>query len=228
VFGSAARVAWNAGPPEACSPLARQVVLRIPPISHSTPDLPIFARDRLEQSETTCAAYSVSVSAYQLAQLNIARARGAPDSPVMAEFMATLDQINALAEATPGYVWRLQTDDGNATAYRAFDDERLLLNLTVWETVEALAEFVYRSKHVEVMRRRADWFERMPDAYLVLWWVPAGHHPTVAEAEDRLRHLRTQGPTRHAFTIRRTFPPSGDTDQPDDAMIDNRWACPAG
>ena len=146
----------------------------------------------------------------------------------MAEFMAALDRINALAEASPGYVWRLQTDDGNATAYRAFDDERLLLNLTVWETVEALADFVYRSGHVAVMQRRADWFERISEAYLVLWWVPAGHHPTVAEAEARLRHLRTKGPTRHAFTIRRSFPPPGDGDEPDDGIMDNRWACPAG
>jgi uncharacterized protein DUF3291 len=146
----------------------------------------------------------------------------------MAEFMAALDRINALAESSRGYVWRLQTEDGNATAFRAFGDERTLLNLTVWETVDRFADFVYRSEHVEAMRRRSEWFERMSEAYLVLWWVPAGHHPTVAEAEERLRHLRAQGPTRHAFTVRCSFPPPGTADHPDDAIIDNRWACPAG
>jgi hypothetical protein len=175
------------------------------------------------------AAYPVPVSAYQLAQLNIAWARGAPDSPVMAEFMAALDRINALAEASPGYVWRLQTEDGNATAYRAFDDERTLVNLTVWDNVDALAEFVYRSAHVDVMRRRAEWFEHMPEAYLVLWWVPAGHHPTIAEAEERLVRLRRHGPTPVAFTLRHSFPPPGPTEEGGDAaIIDDRWACPSG
>ena len=170
----------------------------------------------------------MSVRESHLAQLNIATARGNPSSPVMAEFISALDRINALAESSPGYVWRLQTDDGNATALRAFNDERTLLNLTVWETMDSFADFVYRSGHVEVMRRRAEWFERMSEAYLVLWWVPAGHHPTVVEAEERLRHLRAQGPTRHAFTIRCSFPPPEDSHEPDDAVIDKRWAYPAG
>ncbi len=169
------------------------------------------------------------VSAYQLAQLNIGLARGAPGSPVMAEFMAALDRINALAEASPGYVWRLQTDDGNATAYRAFEDERALVNLTVWESLDALADFVYRSAHVDVMRRRAEWFERMPEAYLVLWWVPAGHRPTLAEAEERLLRLRAHGPAPDAFTVRHSFPPPGHADEHGEApMADDRWACPAG
>jgi hypothetical protein len=171
------------------------------------------------------------MSAHQLAQLNIAWARGAPDSPVMAEFMAALDHINALAEASPGFVWRLQTEEGNATAYRALEDERTLLNLSVWQSVETLADFVYKSGHVEVMRRRAEWFERMAEAYLVLWWVPAGHRPTVREAEGRLRHLRAHGPISHAFTVRRSFPPPGapgGTTAPDGAILDEQWACPAG
>jgi hypothetical protein len=181
------------------------------------------------KSDATRRAYPVAVSAYQLAQLNIAWARGAPGSPVMAEFMAALDRINALAEASPGYVWRLQTEDGNATAYRAFDDERTLVNLTVWEGVDALADFVYRSAHAEVMRRRAEWFERLPESYLVLWWVPAGHHPTIAEAEERLLLLRDRGPTPGAFTVRRSFPPPGVGDAAGDvATVDDRWACPAG
>jgi len=168
------------------------------------------------------------VSAYHLAQLNIAWARGAPGSAVMAEFMAALDRVNALAEASPGFVWRLQTEDGNATAYRAFADERTLVNLTVWESVETLAGFVYGTGHVDVMRRRGEWFERMPDAYLVLWWVPAGHRPTIAEAEERVVHLRSRGPTPHAFTFRRSFPPPDRVAEPGDGdAIDERWACPA-
>jgi hypothetical protein len=147
----------------------------------------------------------------------------------MAEFMAALDRVNALAEASPGYVWRLQTGDGNATAYRAFDDERTLVNLTVWESVDALTDFVYRGDHPDVMRRRAEWFERMPEAYLVLWWVPAGHRPTIAEAEERLVRLRNHGPTPQAFTMRRSFPPPGSAEAVGDAaVVDDRWACPAG
>ena len=165
---------------------------------------------------------------YHLAELNIAIARGDPGSPVMAEFMGALDRINALAESSPGYVWRLQTDEGNATAYRAFNDERTLLNLSVWENVESLAEFVYRSGHVEVMRRRAEWFERMIEAYLVAWWVPAGHRPTVAEAEERLRHLRTHGPTPYAFTLRKHFPSPGEPDAPGEAIVDDRSVCATG
>ena len=180
------------------------------------------------QSKVDRDAYVGSMSRYHLAELNIAIARGDPDSPVMAEFMDALDRINALAESSPGYVWRLQTDEGNATAYRAFDDERTLLNLTVWEDVDGLADFVYRSGHTEIMRGRAKWFERMVEAYLVAWWVPAGHHPTVAEAEERLRHLRANGPTSYAFTLRRSFPPPGESGERDEAVIDDRSACPAG
>ncbi len=142
---------------------------------------------------------------FQLAQVNVGVPRGTIDSPVMAEFVAALDPINRIADGSPGFVWRLQTAEGNATAFRMSDD-RLLINMSVWESLEALADFVYRSGHVEVMRQRRKWFETM-DVYLALWWVPRGHIPSVAEAEERLDHLRAHGPSPHAFTFRQAFPP---------------------
>ena len=113
------------------------------------------------------------MSAFHIAQLNIGRARGPVDGPIMAEFMALLDPVNAVADASPGFVWRLQTEDGNATALRPYEDERMIVNMSVWESIEDLAAFVYRSGHVDVMRRRREWFEPMKP-YMVLWWVPAG------------------------------------------------------
>jgi hypothetical protein len=163
--------------------------------------------------------------AYHLAQLNIGRIKAPMDSPVMAGFANNLERINALAEATPGFVWRLQTDEGDATAIRPFDDPHMLVNMSVWRDVESLNRYVYQSAHVELMKKRREWFERMDEAFLVLWWVPAGHIPTVAEAIERLERLRAQGPTREAFTFRHAFPP------PDAAAaarpIDFDSTCPA-
>jgi Domain of unknown function (DUF3291) len=164
------------------------------------------------------------VRGYDLAQVNVARLRAPLDSPDLAGFVAALDPVNALADAAPGFVWRLQTEDGDATAFRAFDDDNLLVNLTVWESIEALAEFVYRSAHVAVMRRRGEWFDRMAEAYLALWWVPAGTVPTVGDAEARLAHLRRHGPTAEAFTLRAPFPAPGGPS----VVADDRWACPTG
>jgi hypothetical protein len=124
---------------------------------------------------------------------------------LLSEFVALLEPINALADESPGFVWRLQTEDGNATAISGFDDERLIVNMSVWESIEQLADFVYRGDHVAVMRRRREWFERIR-LYMTLWWVPEGHVPTVAEAELRLAHLRIHGPTRFAFTFKQRFP----------------------
>ncbi|HUA90576.1 MAG TPA: DUF3291 domain-containing protein [Steroidobacteraceae bacterium] len=145
------------------------------------------------------------MSNYQLAQLNIGIIRGPMDSPVMAEFAASLERINALADAAPGFAWRLKTEDGDATAIRPFENENLLVNMSVWEDLEALRRYVYNSAHVEVMRRRREWFERMDAAYLVLWWVPRDHRPTVGEAVARLEELRSRGPTPRAFTFRQAF-----------------------
>lgn len=147
---------------------------------------------------------------FQLAQVNIALPREPLDTPLLAEFVAALAPINALADASTGFVWRLQSDDGDATSIRAFDDDRLIVNMSVWTSLEALADFVYRTAHTDVMRRRREWFERLGELHMALWWVPAGHQPSVKEAEQRLRHLRTHGPSASAFTFRTPYaPPDG-------------------
>lgn len=151
-------------------------------------------------------AMSAHTSAYELAQLNIGIIRGPMDSPLMAEFAANLARINALAESSPGFVWRLQTEDGDATAIRPFDNPDQLLNMSVWRDADALRRFVYRSAHADILKRRREWFEPMTEAIMVLWWVPRGHRPSVAEAIARLELLRAKGPHAEAFTFRHTFP----------------------
>ena len=141
---------------------------------------------------------------YELAQLNVARLKAPIDSPILADFVANLDRINELAEQSPGFVWRLQTEDGNATAIRPFGED-MIVNMSVWESVESLSAYAYKSGHVEVMRRRREWFERAVEASVVLWWVPQGHRPTLAESAERLAHLRAHGPTPFAFNFRNSF-----------------------
>jgi len=155
-------------------------------------------------------ALAVAQPRHHLAQVNVALPREPLDSPLLAEFVAALEPINALADRSPGFVWRLQTEDGDATGVRAFGDDRLIVNLSVWESLRALRAFVYAGDHVAVMRRRREWFEQGAEAHMALWWVDASHIPAVAEAEDRLAHLRARGPTAHAFTLRETYaPPAG-------------------
>lgn len=144
--------------------------------------------------------------AWHLAQLNIAQMSAPLESPSMAEFAANLDRVNLLAEQSPGYVWRLQTDDGDATSLRPFGEE-VLVNLSVWQDVASLREFVYRSSHTDIMRRRREWFVPMQQEHLVMWWIAAGHEPTVTEADERLQALRRDGPTAYAFNFRQTFEP---------------------
>ena len=146
------------------------------------------------------------MSRYELAQLNIAVMKEPLGSPGMADFVANLDRINALAEATPGFVWRLQSDAGNATDFRPLGDSTLV-NMSVWKDVDALNRYVYKSAHAEIMRRRNEWFEKMKEAFVVLWWIPEGHRPTIEEAIAKLEHLRAHGPTESAFTFRKAFPP---------------------
>jgi hypothetical protein len=141
----------------------------------------------------------------------------------MAGFRAGLEPINALADGAPGFVWRLQTDDGDATAIRPYADERMIVNMSVWESIEALRAFVYASGHTSVMRNRRAWFDKL-ETYLVLWWVPAGHEPTIDEAKERLEHLKRRGPTPYAFTFRASFP--APDAEPDAALIDE-VGCPA-
>ena len=131
------------------------------------------------------------MATFHLAQLNVGRLRAPLDDPATAGFVGALDRANALADASPGFVWRLQTEDGNATAVKVDEgDDRFIVNLSVWESIDALADFVYRSADTDVLRRRREWFERSPEAILVMWWVPAGHRPDPAEAMERLAWLR--------------------------------------
>ncbi len=143
---------------------------------------------------------------FHLAQVNIARARYPLDDPRIADFMNQLDEINALADRAPGFVWRLQDDSGNATSVQAYDDPRMLINLSVWETVDALHDFVYKSAHTEVMRRRYDWFEKPQSPHMALWWTPTDEHPTTLDATTRLLHLSQFGPSGSAFTFKERFP----------------------
>jgi hypothetical protein len=166
----------------------------------------------------------MEMSGWHLAQVNVAILRAPLDSPDLAGFVERLDPINALADRSPGFVWRLQTEDGDATAIRAFEDERIIVNLSVWESIEALGEFVYASRHLDVLRRRREWFEKMARAHLALWWVPSGTTPTVEDAKGRLEILRERGPSPEAFTLREPFAPPGGTEA---VRPDDRWFCPA-
>jgi hypothetical protein len=150
------------------------------------------------------------MAAHHLAQVNVATLRAPLDGPELAGFVAQLEPLNALADQSPGFIWRLQTEDGDATAIRPFDDDRVMVNLSVWASLEALRSFVYATRHLDVMRHRRAWFHRMPDPYLAMWWLPAGTIPTVAEARERLKLLTRDGPGPDAFTFREPFPaPAG-------------------
>jgi hypothetical protein len=133
------------------------------------------------------------------------------DSPLMAGFVARLNEINALAEQARGFVWRLQSEAGDATSIRVFDDPRTLINMSVWQTPEDLKNFVYRSAHVELIRDREAWFSRLSEQHQAAWWIPVGYRPTAAEGRDRLLQLREQGPTAGAFTVARPFPPPSES-----------------
>ena len=137
-----------------------------------------------------------------LAQLNVARLRAPIDDPLIDDFRNALERINKLGDESPGFVWRLQTDDGDATAIKAFDDPLVILNLTVWESVEALKAYVYKSEHVEFLRRRREWFEPYGPS-VAMWWIDEGTLPTVDEAVERWRDLEANGPSDRAFGWRR-------------------------
>ncbi|KQV21709.1 MULTISPECIES: DUF3291 domain-containing protein [unclassified Kitasatospora] len=142
---------------------------------------------------------------HQLAQINIARLLFPIDGPELADFVTALDPVNALAESAEGFVWRL-TDSATEGTVRIFEDDWLIVNMSVWQDPDALETFVYSPEHIAVLRRRREWFARAGEAMTALWWVPAGHRPTVAEAERKLVELRAKGPSAEVFTLRETFP----------------------
>ena len=164
------------------------------------------------------------MAAFHLAQLNIARMKHALDDPEMKDFVDNLDRINALAEQAPGFVWRLQTEDGDATSVDFYGPD-VLINMSVWADVESLHRYVYRTAHAEVMSRRKQWFDRLRKAYTVLWWIPQGSLPTLQQANEKLQFLRQQGPGPEAFTFKKAYPPpdagAGDSAQQIDDL------CPA-
>ena len=143
---------------------------------------------------------------FHLAEVNVGRLKASIDHPMIKDFANNLDRINALAEGSPGFVWRLKGDGNNATDLAINGDPLFIPNLSVWEDIPSLGAYVYRSGHVEIMRRRREWFEQM-DLYMALWWVPAGHVPTVEEALEKLALIEAHGPTPAAFTFKTPFPP---------------------
>jgi hypothetical protein len=144
---------------------------------------------------------------WHLAQMNVATALYPLEDPRIAEFMGSLDEVNALAERSPGFVWRLKSDAGNATDIKVSDDPLFIINMSVWRSAEALFDFVYKSSHHLVMAKRRQWFAHPEAAYQVLWWVEADRSPTPEEGLQRLEHVRRHGPTPHAFTFKQKYPP---------------------
>ena len=145
----------------------------------------------------------------QLAQLNIARAQAPLDSPLLKEFVDNLGYINGLAENSPGFIWRLQDESGDATSIQLFDDPNFIVNLSVWESVDTLKDFIFKTHHVEFLKRRYEWFDKMEQASHVMWWVQENHVPTVQEALERLSRLRDVGDSAYAFGFHATKYHSG-------------------
>jgi len=148
---------------------------------------------------------------WELAQLNIASLVAPIDSPVLADFVAELDRINGIADHSEGFVWRLQSDDGNATDLESGFGPEFIVNMSVWRSMEDLHNYVYKTAHAQIMSRRKEWFHRMTDAYTVLWWVREGHRPTLVEAETNLALLRSEGPGPNAFTFKKSYPKPSQT-----------------
>ncbi len=148
---------------------------------------------------------------FELAQVNVSRLLAPLQSPQLAPFMAALNEVNAEGDAASGFLWRLQTEDGNATAVKAFGwdvagSHGVIVNLTTWQSVEALAGFVFYGRHLEIMRQRRQWFHQAAEATTALWWVPSGHRPSTDEAEDRVRQLRGHGPSAGSFHVAQALP----------------------
>jgi len=142
---------------------------------------------------------------WELAQLNIAKLLAPIDSPELAGFVAELDRINGIADQSPGFVWRLQSEAGSATDVEHSFGDDFIVNMSVWKSVEDLHSYVYKTAHAKIMSCRKEWFHRMADAYTVLWWVPEGCRPTLTEAEKKLALLKSQGPGPDAFTFKNSY-----------------------
>jgi hypothetical protein len=143
---------------------------------------------------------------YHLAQVNVAKALAPLDDPLMQGFVEQLEHINALAERSPGFVWRLKDETGDATAIQLFDDPQIVVNMSVWQSLEALKAYVYQGDHLAVLRSKKHWFGKLAFPHLALWWIPAGQTPTLEDARQALQHMDEQGPSVRAFNFARPFP----------------------
>ena len=141
----------------------------------------------------------------KLAQLNIALAKYPLDAPEIKEFVDNLELVNGIAESSEGFVWRLKDESGDAINIQAFDDPNMIANMSVWDSVDSLKNFMFRTHHRDFMRRKGEWFHRLPEDTYVLWWIEEGHTPTLEEAIERLEHLRETGDTPYAFTFKTNF-----------------------
>ena len=145
------------------------------------------------------------MSEYHLAQVNIAKMLADVDDPIMKDFVDNLEAVNGIADFSPGFVWRLETDEGDATSMRVFDDNMLLVNMSVWGSIDELKKFVYESFHIEILKRKKEWFSKFDGVFQVMWWIKAGHIPDVEEAKARLSYLQEHGETEFAFSFRKSF-----------------------
>ncbi|MEO0536361.1 MAG: DUF3291 domain-containing protein [Cyanobacteria bacterium P01_A01_bin.123] len=145
--------------------------------------------------------------AHYLAQINVALMKAPLDDPIMAEFAAALDDVNTVADQSPGFVWRLKTASGNATDIHAYDNPKMLVNISVWETVASLRAYVYKSLHGDFFIRRRQWFEKYQGEHFAMWWVPSGHWPTVEEGKTKLEHLTLHRDSPDCFTFAKPYPP---------------------
>ena len=146
---------------------------------------------------------------YQLAQISIVQMKGSDfNDPVMADFVANIDRINQIAEASLGFVWRLKDEQDNALNINPFEDSSLLINISVWEAIAPLESFVYGAMHLEIMKRKKEWFHHFKGFYYALWWIKAGEYPSAVEAAKQLAFLQENGPTEKVFTFKNTYPPT--------------------
>lgn len=150
----------------------------------------------------------MKVNGYHLAQVNIARMRAPLEDPIMKGFVSQIEHVNKLAENSPGFIWRYQEGSGDATYARPYDDDRILINMSVWDSIEALKKYVYEGDHAQAMKDRREWFEKMKDAQSALWWIEEGSLPTLQEAKLKLEYLQKNGPSSHVFTFQKSFEPA--------------------
>lgn len=147
------------------------------------------------------------MSEYHIAQINIARMRGANiNDPIMQEFVDNLDKVNTIAEASPGFIWRLKDDNNNATAINPYNDEQVIINVSVWHTIDALEHFMYKTMHAGFLKRRKEWFDRFGKVYTAMWWIKPGEYPTIPGAVEKLDHLQRNGASVIAFDFKTRYP----------------------